>query len=341
MEIKEILQEKPWEEFLLQQPHTPFLQSWAWGEFQEKLGFSHHRLSLYKRETLAGVCLALVGRRKLGSFVYVPHGPVLSRLNRDQAREALEYLKEFAGKERVDYLRVEPSWVSQGEPTEEIAGLLVESGLREARSATSQAGGTTLLLDLELPEEELLAGMRKTTRYLVRKATGMGVEIESTSDPRMMDNFHRLMGTTRRRQRFVPQSQRYLQLQFETLAPRQVAKLSLARYQGDILAAAIIVSYGDTVSYLHAASVRSEVPASHLLVWESIREAKKKGFRYFDFWGVAPTSDPRHPWYGYSLFKRGFGGYRVDYVGTWDHPLSPRYLAVSAVENARRLIRRT
>ncbi len=335
MEIKRILEEKTWEKFLLKQPHTPFLQSWAWGEFQEKLGLSSYRFGLYKKSSLAGVCLALVGRRKLGSFVYVPHGPVLEKFNKKEVRTVLNYLKDFAKQEGVDYLRIEPKW----EANEDTENFLTETGFRKAQAATGQGGKRTLLLDLDLDEENLLAGMRKNTRYLVRKASEVGLEISRTFDPEMMNEFHRLMEVTRRRQGFAPQSRWYLQAQFETLAPRRMTELSLVKYKGDILAATIAISYGDTVSYIHGASVRSEVSASYFLLWENIKEAKEDEYRYFDFWGVAETDDHRHPWYGLSLFKRGFGGYSVDSLGVWDCPLSPRYLAVSAVEQVRKLLR--
>jgi len=336
VEIKEILEERSWEQFLIRQPHTSFLQSWAWGEFQEKLGLSHHRFGIYQGGALEGICQALVGRRRLGSFVYVPRGPILNSFEIGKARAILEYLKDFAAGEKVDYLRVEPHW----EAEQGSAPVLQETGFRPAQVATSQAGGITLLLDLSLSEGELLAQMRKTTRYLIRSAEGLGIEIHRTADPRKMGEFHRLMKLTYRRQQFVPHPSFYLQTQFETLAPRGIAELVLAKYQGDILSMAVIFSYGDTVTYVHGASVRTSVPASYFLLWEAIKEAKKDGYRYFDFWGIAPTDDPRHPWYGYSLFKKGFGGYRVDYAGVWDYPLTPKYGAVFAVEKIRRLIRR-
>lgn len=337
MEIKRILDEKTWERFVLSQtPHTPFLQSWAWGEFQEEMRLSHHRLGLFhKGETVGGV-QALVGSRKLGRFVYVPHGPLLQRRFEKQAQELLKHLKKLAEEEKADYLRVEPATT---EVTEWYKETLKRLGFRLAL-ATSQAGGTTLLLDLRLPEDELLMGMRKTTRYLVRKGREMGVEVQRSRNPKEMEEFHRLMKVTYRRQGFTPHLRRYLQTQFELLAPRRMAELYLAKYQGDILAAAIIITYGDTATYAHAASVRSEVPASYLLQWEAIRQAKRAGLDFYDFWGIAPTDDPRHPWYGYSLFKKGFGGYRVDYLGAWDFPLTKRYLAVAEVERVRKFLRR-
>jgi len=336
MEIKEILEERSWEEFLTRQPHTSFLQSWAWGEFQDKLGLSHHRFGTYQGGALDGICQALVGRRKLGSFVYVPRGPILKSFESGRAQETLKYLRNFAAGEKVDYLRVEPHW----EANLDIEELFREEGYRRAQVVTSQAGGVSLLLDLSLSEEDLLAQMRKTTRYLVRSAEGLGMEIHRSADPRKMEEFHRLMGVAKRRQNFVPQARRYLQAQFETLAPRGIAELVWANYQGDVLSAAITFSYGDTVTYVHDASVRSNVPISYFLLWEIIKEAKKDGYRYFDFWGIAPNDDPRHPWYGYSLFKKGFGGYQVDYTGVWDYPLTPKYWAVFGAEKIRRLVRR-
>src|SRR4030042_2778773 len=127
MEIKEVLEERSWEEFLIRQPHAPFLQSWAWGEFQEKAGFSHRRLGLYKGGGLIGVCQVLIGRRRLGSFAYVPRGPVLKSFDKGEARSVLDYLKDFAAKEGVDYLRVEPQWEASGDSVP----LLEKGGFRK------------------------------------------------------------------------------------------------------------------------------------------------------------------------------------------------------------------
>ena len=328
MEIKEILVEKPWEEFLTNISHTPFLQSWAWGEFQERLGFSHRRLGIYQGKELVGVCAVYLGRRKLGSFAYVPHGPVFKAFDGGMAKAVLAALVDLARQEKVDYLRLDPNW----EVGKDQQSLL---------AATSQAGGRTLLLDLVLPEEELLAGLRKTTRYLVRKGEQLGIKVERTADPEMLNNFHRLMKLTQTRQNFTPQTRTYLDEQFAELSSRRMVELSLALYQGEIISAAIEVSYGDTTTYLHGASLKSEVPASHVLLWENIKEAKKDGRSYYDFWGIAPEgADPRHPWWGYTLFKSGFGGYPHDYLGSWDFSFNPKYWGVWAVEELRALTRR-
>ena len=99
-----------------------------------------------------------------------------------------------------------------------------------------------------------------------------------------------------------------------------------------------VVQMADLADYSPVKGCMVIKPHGYAL-WENIKEAKEDEYRYFDFWGVAETDDHRHPWYGLSLFKRGFGGYSVDSLGVWDCPLSPRYLAVSAVEQVRKLLR--
>jgi len=330
MEIKRVLDEKTWERFILAQaPHTPFLQSWAWGQFQDALGLSLYRVGLFDRRKMVGGAQALIGSRKLGRFMYVPHGPIIRSgvVSQESVVNILDRLKVVARGEGVDYLRVEPMW-ERGDKREEA---LRKAGFRRA-FAPSQAGGTTLLLDLRYPEEDLLAGMRKTTRYLIRKSLSMGVRVERTRDPGKLAVFRRLMETTYRRHRFTPHSWRYYRTLFETLAPRGMIELYLAKYKHDVLAVAGIVTYGDTASYLLGASVRTEVPASYAVQWEAIKRAKKADLDLYDFWGIAPTDNPRHPWYGYSLFKKGFGGYRFDYTGAWDFPVTNRYWAVAGKE---------
>ena len=39
-----------------------------------------------------------------------------------------------------------------------------------------------------------------------------------------------------------------------------------------------------------------------------IIDAKHNGRKKFDFWGVTTSEDPNHPWYGFTKFKKSFGG---------------------------------
>ncbi|NKX50449.1 peptidoglycan bridge formation glycyltransferase FemA/FemB family protein, partial [Arthrobacter deserti] len=67
---------------------------------------------------------------------------------------------------------------------------------------------------------------------------------------------------------------------------------------------------------------------------------KKSGRQLFDMWGVSPEDEPDHKWAGFSRFKRSFGGFEVEYPGTWDLPVNRlMYAAYGAARGARGLLR--
>ena len=53
-----------------------------------------------------------------------------------------------------------------------------------------------------------------------------------------------------------------------------------------------------------------------------ILDAKAHGFKQFNFWGVTPNDDPSDPWYGFSQFKKAYGGRLDEQLGTWEKPLN-------------------
>ncbi len=113
------------------------------------------------------------------------------------------------------------------------------------------------------------------------------------------------------------------------MAPKMKGSFELALWFAEVggqpAAAAIVAYYGGTATYLHGASMAElrQHMAPYLLHWEIMRDAKARGFCTYDFWGVAPTDDPGHPWAGITRFKTGFGGWRVNYLGAWELPLRP------------------
>ena len=95
--------------------------------------------------------------------------------------------------------------------------------------------------------------------------------------------------------------------------------------------------------YLHAASNPKEAQSvGYSLQWEAIKEAKCRRCKSYNFWGVVKDKNfhPDHPWYGFRLFKRGFGGFKFSYIRAQDYPINSKYYAYRAVEGLRRLYRR-
>jgi lipid II:glycine glycyltransferase (peptidoglycan interpeptide bridge formation enzyme) len=107
----------------------------------------------------------------------------------------------------------------------------------------------------------------------------------------------------------------------------------VGRHEGEALCAALIAIHDGRAYYLFSGSNRrkSQLKAMDLMLFRTMQYAASKGCRDYDLWGITTSGDPTHPWYGFSEFKRGFGGEVVEYAGTWDLKLSAASSAALSV----------
>ncbi|MBI5755117.1 peptidoglycan bridge formation glycyltransferase FemA/FemB family protein [Candidatus Peregrinibacteria bacterium] len=338
MEIREISQKSVWEGACSVRVWSQsFLHSWNWGEFQAALGNRVFRLGVFSGETVEGLALLVKVCARRGSFLLCPHGPLLSDFRDGELRSALfTALKNLGIRETVSFIRLCPLLPA----SRENDALFTEAGFRNAPIHMMHPE-LTWNLDLAPSEETLMAGMRKTTRYLVRRASKMGVTVSQSSDDSFLREFYRIHEDTVERQRFVPFSFEYLQKEMEAFRGDEQISVFLAKHEGQVISGAVIVFYGKTAFYHHGASLSAfrEVPASYLVQWRIIQEAKRRGLSVYNFWGISPDDRPNHPWAGLSLFKKGFGGYSENYLHAKDLVLKPNYWLTWAIEKARRVKR--
>ena len=344
MRIKEIENKEAWERFLAGCSEKTFLHSWNWGTFQEKLGSKVWRWGIYSASELVGVALVLKVKSKRGTFLFVPHGPIVKGPKAETLEVLLQELRNLGTGERARFIRIAPLWSrdkAHGDIFEDL-------GFRQAVLHTHPE--VTWELDITPSSEELLSAMRKTTRYLIRQA-------ERNKDLRIVQSiraddiklFETIYRETALRHTFVPFSHTYLESQFSIFQQNNEIALFLAQYQGKVIAAALVVFWQKSAFYHHGASLSqyARIPATYLLQWEAIKEAQKRGCRMYNFWGIAPDikdkadiAKSKHPWAGLTLFKMGFGGVRKEYVQTQDFPLSPTYYLTYLFEKMRKARRR-
>lgn len=93
-----------------------------------------------------------------------------------------------------------------------------------------------------------------------------------------------------------------------------------------VIAAALVYDYDGVRYYAHAAAdyEHRKLRAGTVLLVQMILDAARAGQQTFDFWGITTSTDPQHPWAGFTQYKKSFGGRQVDYAGTWDLPLNKR-----------------
>jgi len=345
MEIKEITDKNLWEDFLRDCYPKTFLQSWNWGDFSKSMGQKIWRLGVYHNQELVATCLVVKVKAKRGTFLMVEHGPNIKfkiqnakfQKHKLQILKAiLKELKEIGKKERVSFIRVCPIW----ERSEENEEIFKKLGFRNAPIHVHPE--ISWILELDKTEEELLYGMRKTTRYLIRQAQkNPEIHIKKSQSLEDLKQFYKIYQETASRHRFVPFSFDYLKDELETFKKDDQILIFLAKYKGEVVSGAVIVYWQNGGFYHHGASLKkySRVPVSYLIQWEAIKEAKKRGCDFYSFWGIAPKDRPNHPWKGLTLFKKGFGGRKEEYVRTKDYILSQKYWINWIIETARKIKR--
>jgi peptidoglycan pentaglycine glycine transferase (the first glycine) len=121
--------------------------------------------------------------------------------------------------------------------------------------------------------------------------------------------------------------------------PKNQAILTLGYAGDELIAGALIIFYGNQAIYHHGASKQSKIPVTYALQWHAILEAKKRGLKWYNFYGIAPENKPNHPWSGLTLFKKGFGGSEIRYMHAHDYPISPWYIVPSTIESIRTKLR--
>ncbi|MGP3969711.1 lipid II:glycine glycyltransferase FemX [Streptomyces sp. 6N223] len=340
--------------FVQTQRSVSFLQTPAWGRV--KTEWRSESLGWYDGRQMVGAGLVLhrpVPRLDRFTLAYLPEGPVIDWTGEIDAW--LDPLAAYLKAHGAFAIRLGPpvptkTW-SAAQVKEGVAdpgikrltempgqqadpvGARVTSQLRDAgwlpQSPEDGFGVGHPQFKYEIPlagrtEEDLLRGMNQLWRRNIKKAAKEGVQVTVGED---LKAFHDLYVHTAERDRFTPRPLRYFETMFAAMSaedPERI-KLYLARHQGDLVAATILVRVGAHAVYSYGASSteKREVRGSNACQWAMIRDSLAAGCDVYDLRGITPTLDADDPHVGLIQFKVGTGGQAVRYVGEWDLPLRP------------------
>ena len=333
-QIREISNKQVWEDFLFECKEKTFLDSWNWGEFQKTMGEKIWRFGVFEQDKLIAVVLVIKVVAKRGTFLFVPHGPNIKNPKSKILKIFSEKLRKLAKEENCSFIRVSPIWERRAENIQVFKDL----GFRNA--PIHMHPEITWELDITPSEEELLWGMRKTTRYLIKQGLkNNDVEIVQSHNIEDVEKFNKLYQETVVRHSFAPFPLNYLENEFLAFNSDSQISIFLGKYKGEIVSSAMIIFWQDMAFYHQGASSHkySKIPVSYLMQWEAIKEAKKRGCKAYNFWGITPElSSKKHPWHGLTLFKKGFGGYKKEYVKTQDLVISKKYWLNYIIERLRK-----
>ena len=221
------------------------------------------------------------------------------------------------------------------------AGRLPGAGAALVRAPVEVQPSSTVLIDLRLDLESLLAGMHKKNRYNVGLARRKGVRVREAGASEL-PAWYELYRQTAVRDGITIHSARYYEHLFELAVPEEepTLHLYLADHEGELLAGIIVVRCDGGATYLYGASSdeKRNLMPNYALQWHAIEESRRAGCLWYDLFGVPPADDRAHPMHGLYRFKTGFGGTIVHRLGAWDALVRPaRARVYRAAERVRDL----
>lgn len=306
-----------WENLVKSNPASGYMQSFFWAEFRALLGWDIYKIGILEENKLiGGAIVAKYAHFPYGSFLSISEGPVLPYTSPHAEylfhtlMKEVDSVADLSGTQFSSHVSIEPKLES-----------IPPYFSRFVKSPIDQQPMRTLLIPLQLDEESILSQMKPKGRYNIRLAEKHGVIVIQKTLPEGMNEFKVFYQEFVQRMKFEGKNDTYFDCLTEVLHRERNAYLYFAKYRSETLAAALVIDYGDTATYLFGASSTEypSVMAPYLLHWEIIRDAKRRGRAWYDLYSLVPDpQDTRHAWYGYSQFKQKFGGVTKKYIGGYN-----------------------
>ncbi len=330
-----------WNTALASLPAAHVLQTWEWGQFKSRHGWTPNYL-LWS-EGKCPTAAALVLRRPPGRLpfcvLYVPKGPAMDYGQASLVNQVMSDLERLAQKSHAIFVKIDPDLNPYALP--DAAPLGGRSEWNE--SAEQIQFRNTMEIDLSRSEDELLAAMRPKTRYNIRLAQKRGVTVRlgSRDDLALL---YAMYDETAHRDRFIIRPLDYYRDAWGSFIEAGLAQPLVAEVERVPVAALILFNFVRHTYYFYGMSRdlhRDKMP-NHLLQWEAMRWARAKGCAVYDMWGAPDELSESDPMWGVYRFKQGFGGQFVQHIGAWDYAASrPLYwLYTTAMPRLIALMRR-
>ena len=322
----------------------PITQSEVWAELQKKLGEE----AIFQKEANFQF-LAIVKKTPVGNYLYCPYGPVAE----DTASfcQALNSLISIAKDNRLVFIRIEPQKPEFGPYLPKNAHQSKELNPKD-----------TWILDLSGADDIFNARLPNRLLRYHRTAGRRGLTIKKTKNPKDIMHLIRLQNALAKKKGINTFPESYLKTElsqpFATLYLAEYHNRGTEGYKNDemptihnrltgkpeIVAAGLI--FDDETTRYNMQGAQSDLGrhlhATGILTIELIKDAREKGLKSFDFWGIAPEGAPDdHPWAAFTSFKKTFHGEPRHYLGTYDLPLNPaKYEGYKMLRDLNRIKRK-
>ncbi|TLS41846.1 aminoacyltransferase [Streptomyces montanus] len=345
--------------FIRTRPSISHMQVPSWGDV--KPDWRAESMGWFEEDgRLVGAGLVLLRPLpKLKRYLaYLPEGPVIDWHASDLAVRWLEPMLAHLKGRGAFSVKMGPPVVVRRWNAEAVKAAIADPGARRLRDAeaTSQEPGAAGIAErlrrmgwrqtepggedgfaagqpryvFQVPYagrslEQIHQGLNQQWRRNIKKAEKAGVKVvQGGYDD--LPAFYELYTETAERDRFIPRPLPYFQRMWTALTaedPNRM-RLYLAHHEGEVLAAATMLTVGEHIWYSYGASTsrKREAQPNNAIQWRMMTDAHELGAAVYDLRGITDTLDESNHLLGLLRFKVGTGGEAVEYLGEWDFPLN-------------------
>ncbi len=201
-----------WDAFVDGSPHAHLLQTSAWAALKSQFGWTSTRVALTAENGVILAGASILFRTVLGmKLAYVPRGPLTEWSDPPLTMALLDAIATVSRQRGAFLLIVEPGLPDSAE------NQLLMQRYGFTRSPHNVQPRSTIMVDISLPEDEILARMKSKWRYNVRLSARRDIVVREAalSD---MDAFNELMATTGQRDGFAVHEAAYYAAAYRLLA---------------------------------------------------------------------------------------------------------------------------
>ncbi len=310
-----------WDSLILQNPDNGnVFQSVEMSNFKLESGWQQRFLVVELESLNLYITIQEKSVLTLGKLWYAPKGPGVEKIS--DIWQITPPLKQFARENGVFAVKIEPEIIKYDGFQQEFSA----RGFIQVRPI--QPNFSTIILDISGTDEEILSSMpRKGAKYSINRARRDGVtvnRVEATDENCRI--FYDLLAETAANSGFKIRDFNYHKRFWQDFATAKIGQLFFAYFEGQVVAAAYVFTFGEKSTYKDGASVRQRTAygASHLLQWEVMNWARENGAKQHDLCGTPPSDkihDKNHPHHGIGVFKTSFSHEITDYIGAFDLPV--------------------
>lgn len=311
---------------------VPIEQTPMWGEFDNAVS-GRQFLGTFSysdnNERLIALASATLYKQKCRDWIWIKHGPLFASVpNTEVIQKMCATLKnQFASVDGAN-----PIFIRLNMPSKiNLLKLPFEHTMYDQ----------TVILDLNKPEEQILADMSQSGRQGYRRALKNNVVVKEVADDRVKifaRECYPILVETGKRGGFGIHPLSLYQNMLEKLP--DYSRLFCAYFNNKVVAWAITTEYDGSALYYYGGSNNEarDTSAPYLLHFEIIKVMKERGNATYDFMGIAGKNYPSLA--NVTQFKLKFSKNISDVPQAYDLPIQPlkyKFLA-SAIKLKRRII---